>query len=892
MTLSPGDTFDRYTIEAVIGEGGMGRVYRAHDTRLHRRVALKLLRLDAWTEPSDSAKVAARFLREARAAAALDHPNAVSVFDVAEVDGQMYIAMELIAGKTLRAFVGDDRVPRETKLRWLVDAGRALAAAHERGLVHRDVKPENIMVRDDGVVKVLDFGIAKRLEVDAPQGDIATALATQSVTGQVVGTPRYLSPEQVRGEAVDGRSDQFSWGVVAYELMTGGLPWNDQPTGLSLLLAILQDTPEPPSKRTPDLPSLVDATILKALAKAPADRFASMEFVVAALETFITASRRSFDRIEVMATTRTEPAGPPDPPPRPKGGGWGRALVVATAWLVAGAGVAFADHEYVTKGRASAAPSASAAGSSPAPPATTVIDLAASVTATPEARAAFRGFLQSFRDGAFEGARQALVRATTIDPSFAAAHLRLAYMNSLVSSDESDVRRSFKQAVQYRTTLTARDQALLDAFEPYYQGEPSDPAECEKRLAALVARYPRDAELAYYLGSLRYDRGRIADAIEAFDRAVDIDPGFALALGARGGCLAYLGRFAEARASLDACEKASPIATECLWYKAQIDEQEGKCADEESVVRVWIGRDPDDYYAYQWLAKALYGEGRDLATVETALAQKWLRAAPDRRARLELLDRMRLDIAKGDFASAERHASDVETTLAAEPGALAHAEPQTMLVDVLIEEGRSADARTIAGSFLKRKDAWVTPHRVDDRAIWEDPIPRMLGALAHTGGLAPLELTKQRDEWVRIWREKTSDGYVNYLWIYGFARPTETPAEATDALAALPSYSPLPPFNPTSIAAAFVGKVELLAGNIDDAVPWLEKAQSECVALYEPIAHTRALLDLGHAYEKRGDRGAACISYAKVLARWGAAKPRSVTANDARARSVALGCGR
>jgi serine/threonine-protein kinase len=565
---------------------------------------------------------------------------------------------------------------------------------------------------------------------------------------------------------------------------------------------------------------------------------------------------------------------------------------VAVAWLVVGAAVAVSDHWLVTKVRVGASSSASASASSPAPSATTMVDLGATTTATPEARAAFRGFLESFRDGAFEGARQALVRAITIDPSFAAAHLRLAYMNSLVSSDESDVRRSFKQAVQYRTTLTARDQALLDALEPYYQGEPSDPAECEKRLAALVVRYPRDAELAYYLGSLRYDRGRIADAIDAFDRAVGIDPGFALALGARGGCLAYLGRFAEARASLDACESASPIATECLWYKAQLDEQEGKCADEESVVRVWIGRDPDDYYAYQWLAKALYGEGRDLATVETALTQKWLRAAPDRRVRLELLDRMRLDVAKGDFASAERHAVEVEKTLAAEPGALAHAEPQTMLVDALLEEGRTADARAIAESFLKRKDAWVTPHRVDDRAIWEDPIPRMLGVLAHTGGLTPTQMTKERDEWMRIWREKTSDAYVNYLWFYGFARPTETRAEAADALAALPSYSPLPPFNPTSIAAAFVGRVYLLAGSTEEALPWLEKAQSECIALYEPVAHTRALLDLGHAYEKRGDRGAACVSYAKVLARWGTAKPRSVTASDARARSVALGCGR
>src|SRR4051812_37645696 len=118
--LKPGDTFDRYTIDAVIGEGGMGRVYRVHDTRLHRKVALKLLRLDTATDPNASAQAASRLMREARSAAALDHPNAVSVFDVAEVDGTLYIAMELVNGKTLRAYVGDESVPFGTKLRFLI----------------------------------------------------------------------------------------------------------------------------------------------------------------------------------------------------------------------------------------------------------------------------------------------------------------------------------------------------------------------------------------------------------------------------------------------------------------------------------------------------------------------------------------------------------------------------------------------------------------------------------------------------------------------------------------------------------------------------------------------------------------------------------------------------
>src|SRR5579883_2965896 len=166
MSLSQGERFDRYVIEDVLGEGGMARVYRAHDPRLHQRVALKVLRLDSSTDPDTSVDATARVMREARAAAALDHPNAVSVFDVGEADGQLFIAMELVVGKSLRAYVGDASVSWETKLRWMLDAARALGAAHERGLVHRDVKPENVMVRADGMVKVVDFGIAKRTVVD------------------------------------------------------------------------------------------------------------------------------------------------------------------------------------------------------------------------------------------------------------------------------------------------------------------------------------------------------------------------------------------------------------------------------------------------------------------------------------------------------------------------------------------------------------------------------------------------------------------------------------------------------------------------------------------------------------------------------------------------------
>ena len=278
--LKPGDTFERYTIEALVGQGGMGCVYRAHDEKLGRRVALKVISGD---DASDDAK--ARLVREARAAAALDHPNAVAIFDVGEHDGEPYIVMELVEGQTLRSLVGDSTAPAPAKLARLADVARALDSAHRRGLVHRDVKPENVMVRDDGMVKVLDFGIARRAHsrVDPHASTVTPAVPTLTIDGAKFGTPVYMAPEQIRGDALDGRADQFAWGVLAYEVLTGRLPWRGADDALAVTASILTDDADRAPLERAASRGVADV-VLRALSKRPEDRFASMDEVVQALD--------------------------------------------------------------------------------------------------------------------------------------------------------------------------------------------------------------------------------------------------------------------------------------------------------------------------------------------------------------------------------------------------------------------------------------------------------------------------------------------------------------------------------------------------------------------------------------------------------------------------------
>ncbi len=257
-------------------------MYRAHDTRLGREVAIKILPAERLSDPARRS----RFVQEARAASALNHPHIVTIHEIESAEGVDFIVMELVRGKTLDALIPRAGMRMGEALRIAIPLADALAAAHAAGIVHRDLKPANVMVTPEGVVKVLDFGLAKLTQGEEASGEDDTTLDAReklSQAGRVAGTPGYMSPEQASGGAVAARSDVLSFGAVIYEMVTGRRPF-DGSSSVEMLAALLKEQPKPPSELVPDVPKELERIVLHCLRKEPGRRFQHMVDVKVELE--------------------------------------------------------------------------------------------------------------------------------------------------------------------------------------------------------------------------------------------------------------------------------------------------------------------------------------------------------------------------------------------------------------------------------------------------------------------------------------------------------------------------------------------------------------------------------------------------------------------------------
>src|SRR5579859_7207292 len=324
-----GTTVVHYRILEKLGGGGMGVVYKAEDTRLGRFVALKFLPEGFHPDPS----ALERFLREARAASALNHPHICTIYDIGEHEGRPYLVMELLEGQTLRQRIEGKRLGIDEILDLGAQIADALAAAHAKGIVHRDIKPANLFLTTGGQIKVLDFGLAKlntdegRAHTSGRLSESPTELIDQehlTSPGSTIGTVAYMSPEQARGLEVDGRTDLFSFGVVLYEMATGKLPF-DGPTKAVVFEALLGHAPAPPRQLNPAIPEDLERIILKALDKDRETRYQSASDMRADLKRLA----RDSDSGRITAATVA-------PAPASRRSFWKMAGIIATIAVLAG----------------------------------------------------------------------------------------------------------------------------------------------------------------------------------------------------------------------------------------------------------------------------------------------------------------------------------------------------------------------------------------------------------------------------------------------------------------------------------------------------------------------------------------------------------------------------
>ncbi|HET9529735.1 MAG TPA: serine/threonine-protein kinase, partial [Blastocatellia bacterium] len=297
--IAEDNSIAHYRIIEPLGAGGMGAVYKAHDEKLDRTVALKLLPPEAVAQ-EDRRR---RFLQEARAASALNHPHILTVYEIGEAGGIPFIVMEYVEGETLRRRIGSRSLSTAEALDFAIQIAEGLAKAHEHGIVHRDLKPENLMISRDGYVKILDFGLAKLVERERHKSVNSaekTVIQVDTQAGTIMGTIKYMSPEQLLGKRVDLRSDIFSFGTVLYEMLTGRCPFaagND----IDTMHAIIHEEPRPPHTVRAGLPRDLGRILEKALAKTPKDRFQKIKDLAAELK----ALKRDLEAGRTTAAVKT-----------------------------------------------------------------------------------------------------------------------------------------------------------------------------------------------------------------------------------------------------------------------------------------------------------------------------------------------------------------------------------------------------------------------------------------------------------------------------------------------------------------------------------------------------------------------------------------------------------
>jgi serine/threonine protein kinase len=819
--LEVGSTLDRYVLLERLGAGGMGVVYLGWDPQLHRRVAIKLLHPERGTD----ARSAALLLREAQAMAQLSHPAVVPVFDTGIADGRVFVVMEAVEGETLADWRRTKSRRWRAGLAMMKVAGRGLAAAHAKGIIHRDFKPNNVLIGRDGRVLVSDFGLALYAEGSRDEETTHEKHPTTGVTATrgLMGTLHYMSPEQLLGKPVDERSDQFSFCVAAYEILYGERPFDiddesDVPATLQIAMAITSRRIRPGTSRS-TVPAWLRRVLLRGLEPDPDARWPTLAALL--------------DELEVV--------------PRRRRRLWIAVASVAAISAITIALVLFRDSN--TNG---------AAGSL--------------VSIHHE-----RG-LSLWRGGSSNAARREWVLALDSDPRDAAAALRLG----LMSAPTEEGRRYLRQASAHRARLSSHDVELLDASATALEAIP-DLARWEDSLLALGRRNPQAGETFYYLAKVRQLRGDADGALTAAAQAAQ-DPSLRVAAIAQQATIEQgRSRFEAAGRLWDECLASSNNATDCLAGKTRTLAHEGECDAMEQMAQRWIATDTDDAAAYQALAMALAARAAPIESIREAIKAKWEKQSAQGLTS-EWSDRYRLYILEGDFEHAIAEARAARDAIPASAGTFVHFGPALDLAVAALASDNNALAAEVAMDFVRRARAWVP----DDPRQVAAPL-LFLGVAELAGAISAADHDLQRQQWLdRFARSiESSGGAVDsytrtFPWVVGYAATARTPEMARKALAVLPAYEPLPaPGQRDSDIDVVIGQVFALGGDSQRAQPYLEHATRSCFLFEYPIATLYAKSLLGQLLIERGelDRGSRELEI--VLHYWGNARPYSRDAAEA-----------
>jgi eukaryotic-like serine/threonine-protein kinase len=877
-----GSTLGRYRILSRLGQGGMGVVYLAHDEVLKRDVALKVLPEDMGSNEERRQ----RFLREARSAAGVTHPCIAAIYDVAEEDGRLLLAMELVEGATVRDRLNAVLLPVEEVSRIALDIAKGIARAHEKGLVHRDLKPENVMLTRDGMVKILDFGLAKRVMGVEELSALSTADAPtlQTEAGRVMGTPAYMSPEQASGLPVDLRTDVFALGVMFYEMAAGRRPFQGA-TVVDILAAIARDVPPPLRDIRPEISPSFERAVHRCLEKRAADRFSTAGELVAALggtNSTPHAVVASGGALTSLASAPTETSGRATVPELPADRRHTRKLgaLVAVGAVVLAAGALGLTMRGVRTTTAPAASASASASVSDAPTAVAITSLPRPRSANALAVAAHEEGIAALRLADWNTAILSFRKALALDPDLVETGVHLVLMSRYMTNEQTveEFRALYRRVAAARSRLSPRDVAAVEAMDPFLLRDPPDVPAMRARLLEAHRRFPHDAELAFFAAIATDDH---EEQLRLANAALALDPGYLDALQSRYRMTDALGRTVESRSDLDRCIEQAP-GSQCLGDRVVMNGIAGECAAAEADARAMVVHSAGVPEAYEFLAEVLASrEGPDEAVREAIRQEsgKYERAIAELREPLGLAH---LEVLRGRLAAAERIARALATSVDRASNAPPHEIATVLLVETLRERGAIEEAKAIATKYFERRSMWAKGANLDTAT------PRLLAFLQEVGSVSRDEVVRRMIEWERTERHRARTDAVSFHALASAV--ATTPEAARERLEKVPNV--LPTLSGTRSAVlnrALLGRGQLLAGD-PAAEATLRAVTTSCLALQDPFHWVRAHLWLGQALEAKGDRAGACTSYAVVARLWGGEKTQGPTAKEAARRAKAAGC--